>query len=171
MRCVCSTNQEETKTCWKLVSKALHNLLATVTPQSPHRNDLSFLVSLCLLLLNLHQLNLLFVEYLCEFSLWKECLPYILRTAVLYGIQMRLSRSGSSSTALRASLLGLWVFTLIFITFSLGLYVLRPTCLVVPIRKFVIAFHMSIHSGNKCHSYSYKSSETTNNPSLTFFAC
>lgn len=87
-------------------------------------------------------------------------------------IQMMLSRSGNSSTGLRASFLGQWVFTLIFITFGLDLYILRPTCLAVLIRQIVVAFHISAHSGSKCYSYSYNSGKTTpNNPFLTSLAC
>lgn len=84
---------------------------------------------------------------------------------------MMLSKSGNSSTGFRASLLGR-VFTLISITFVFDLYILRPTCLVVLIRKFVVAFHISVHSESKCHSYSYNSAKTNpNNPFLTSLVC
>lgn len=94
----------------------------------------------------------------CRMLMWIQSMERVFalhtQDSSILRIQMRLSRSGSSSTALSASLLGLQVFTLIFLTFGFGLYILRPTCLVVLIRKFVVAFHMSAHSGSECHSYS-----------------
>jgi len=87
-------------------------------------------------------------------------------------ILMTLSRSGNSSTGLTASVLRQWVFTLIFTTFGFDLYILRPVCLVVLIREFVIAFLISVHSGSKCHSYSHNSGKTSpNNPFLTPLVC
>lgn len=103
---------------------------------------------------------------------WNKALKIVLalysQDSSIVWIQMVLSEPRNSSTGLKAFLLGKWNFTLIFITIVFYLYFLRPICLVVPIIKFVVAFHISVHSRSKCLSYSYKCGKTRpSNPFLS----
>lgn len=164
--------------------QSLHGPLATVTQQSPHKNDMSnssfpfafywwipisWTCWTCETCWSHTQQK--YMTYIaardCQTvadavrSLkWNKALKIVLalhpQDNSIVWIQMVLSESRNSSTHLRAFLLEQRNFTLIFITFGFDLYFLRATCLVVPISKFVVAFYISVHSRSKCLLYSYK---------------